>query len=140
VVVVLANGCFDPLHYGHLLHLQAARKLGDTLIVSVTMDECINKPGHPIFTLHERMSMLRALAIVDDVRAVRNAVEAINLIRPAIFVKGREYENNLPEKPIVESYGGRVVFTDDLTYSSTQLVTGGYLQLSRTSRRRRDSG
>lgn len=132
LIVVLCNGVFDPLHYGHLLHLQTARTLGDVLIVSVTADEHVNKgPNRPIFKLHQRMAVIRALAIVDDVRATNNAVDAINLIRPHIYVKGREYEGRLPEQAIVESLGGRVVFTDDPVYSSTQLISGGYLRVPR---------
>ena len=96
------------------MHLQEARRLGDLLIVSVTKDEHVNKgPGRPVFKLHQRMAMLRALAIVDDVRAVSSSEEAINLIRPNIYVKGKEYEGKLKEQTLVESLGGKVVFTFD---------------------------
>ena len=136
MIIVLCNGCFDLFHYGHLLHLQAARKLGQVLIVSVTLDECVNKGSkRPIFKLHQRMAVLRALAIVDDVVSTRSAAEAINKIRPHVYCKGREYEGRLPEQPLVESYGGRVVFTDDEVYSSTQLIAGGYLQIPSFSSR-----
>ena len=130
MTVVLACGVFDLFHYGHLLHLQAARKLGDVLIVTVTADEAVNKgPGRPLFKVHQRMAIIRALAIVDDVRPHTHIEEAIAQIRPAIYTKGREYEGRLPEQKLVESYGGRVVFTDDEVYSSTQLIAGGYLQI-----------
>jgi rfaE bifunctional protein nucleotidyltransferase chain/domain len=136
VIVVLAHGCWDPFHYGHLLHLQTARTHGNVLIVSVTRDENVNKgPGRPIFNLHQRMAVLRALAIVDEVRAARSAVEAIKKIKPDIYVKGKEYENNLPEQCLVEHYGGRVVFTDDDVYSSTRLISGGYLAVPSTCSR-----
>ncbi len=133
MVIVLACGCWDPFHVGHLYHLQTARTLGDVLIVAVTVDEFVNKgPHRPIFKLHERMAMIRALAIVDDVRPSRGAEEAIRAIQPHVYVKGKEYEGSLPEQPLVESLGGRVVFTEDgPTYSSTELISGGYLRLPR---------
>lgn len=113
MTIVLACGCFDPYHFGHLVHLQTARTLGDVLIVAVTVDEAINKPGHPVFKLHQRMAVLRALAIVDEVISSASAEEAIRKVRPHVYVKGKEYEGRLPEQSLVESFGGRVVFTHD---------------------------
>ena len=127
---VLTNGCFDPFHVGHLYYLQAARKLGDVLIVAVTMDEYMNKgEGRPAFPLNERMDILRALAIVDEVIPVQNGIEAVKLVRPDVYVKGIEYENKLPEQELVEFYGGRVVFTDTPAYSSTSILNGSHLEV-----------
>jgi rfaE bifunctional protein nucleotidyltransferase chain/domain len=127
VIRVLASGCFDPFHYGHLVHLQQARRLGDHLTVAVTADSQVNKgPGRPIFNQFERAAVLRNLRCVDNVIIVASGAEAIEMIEPDIFVKGKEYEGKLPEQRLVESYGGKVFFTDGDTYSSTQLVTGGY--------------
>jgi rfaE bifunctional protein nucleotidyltransferase chain/domain len=127
---VLANGCFDPFHYGHLCYLQEARKYGDVLIVAVTKDECIDKgPGRPAFPLEERMAIIKALAIVDEVIPSETGLDAVKQVKPAVYVKGKEYENKLPEKALVEFYGGRVVFTDTPTYSSTAILTGLHLQL-----------
>lgn len=136
---VLANGCFDPFHYGHLLYLQEARKYGDTLIVAVTVDEWVNKgPGRPAFKLHERMAMVKALAIVDEVIPSVSGVEAVYKVKPDVYVKGKEYEGKLQEQALVEFYGGRVVFTDTPTYSSTAILNGQHLALQGASGRGRD--
>lgn len=137
---VLANGCFDPFHYGHLLYLQEARKLGDVLVVAVTLDEHINKgPGRPAFPLAERMAILRALAIVDEVIPVANGAEAVKMVKPQVYVKGSEYEGNLPEQELVEFYGGRVVFTDTKAYSSSAILNGQHLALQSARGRRWDN-
>ncbi len=123
MTTVLCLGCFDVLHYGHLRHLKAARALGDRLVVSVTADQNVNKgPGRPVFTHNERAEMLMALRIVDAVIVSRFPEEAINEIQPRIYCKGKEYEGRLPEQALVESYGGRVIFTDEPVYSSTALL------------------
>jgi rfaE bifunctional protein nucleotidyltransferase chain/domain len=126
MVRVLANGVFDCLHPGHVAHLKAARALGDELIVSLTADESVKKgEGRPVFPWKERFNMLAELKCVDAVYLVHSAKQAIELIRPDIYVKGIEYQHNLPEQNMVEDYGGRVVFLDTKPlYSSTAIVTG----------------
>lgn len=90
--VVLANGCFDILHWGHVAHLQEARKMGDYLIVSVTMDENVNKgPGRPINPLWKRMAVLKELRCVSQVYPTLSACSAILHWKPQIFVKGIDY-------------------------------------------------
>lgn len=114
VTVVLANGVFDFLHWGHLMHLQQARTFGDVLIVGVATDEHVYQmkgEGHPYFKLHQRMEMLRALSIVDDVQAASSAEEIIRRVKPHIYVKGLEYQGRLKEQALVESFGGLVMFT-----------------------------
>jgi len=92
VKMVLANGCFDVLHPGHLHHLQEARKMGDLLYVALTLDACVFKgPGRPIHKWDDRADMLRALRIVHGVYPTNNAVNAIRRIKPDIFVKGIDY-------------------------------------------------
>lgn len=109
--------------------MQEARKLGDVLIVAVTKDEHVNKPGRPAFPLEERMAVIRALAIVDEVIASSSGFDAVKRVKPDVYVKGQEYENKLPEQGLVEFYGGRVVFTNTPTYSSTAILDGTHLQL-----------
>lgn len=114
MTVVLCNGVFDFLHYGHLVHLQEAKTFGDLLIVSVATDEHVHAmkgDGHPYFKLHQRVAMLRALAIVDKVITTSSAEDAIRRVRPHVYVKGLEYQGRLKEQALVESLGGRVMFT-----------------------------
>lgn len=126
-MIVLCNGCFDPFHVGHLYHLQAARRLGDVLVVSVTRDWAVTMQkglGRPVFKEKDRCSMLRALAIVDDVVLVDSAAEALRKVKPQVFVKGGEYRGRINE--LDEQYcrknGIKIAFTDEATYSSTKLL------------------
>jgi len=128
--MVHAHGVFDLLHCGHIRHLQEAKKLGGNLVVTVTSDRFVNAgPGRPLFTARERAEKLAALGCVDYVAVndAPNAVEAIEAIKPAIYVEGRDYENEIAdvtgnmklEREAVERNGGRVVCTDTVTDSST---------------------
>jgi rfaE bifunctional protein nucleotidyltransferase chain/domain len=130
MIRVLADGCFDCLHIGHVEHLRAARMLGDTLIVALTSDEFVNKgEGRPCFPWGERANMLRALKCVDRVIFTDTGPSAIRLIKPNIYVKGKEYEGRLPEEDLVKSLGGRVVFLDTTPiYSSTAILNGSLLR------------
>ena len=92
-VVVLANGVFDILHIGHIRYLEAAARMGDELIVSVTRDKFVNKgAGRPIYNEDERRESIQAIRCVRSVVLVDGALDALERIRPDIFVKGREYE------------------------------------------------
>lgn len=131
--VVLAHGCFDLLHPGHIRHLRAAKAHGDILVVTVTPDKFVKKgPGRPVFSEQLRLETLAALEFVDAVALNEwpTAVETIRLLEPDIYIKGAEYRNsnNDPtgeisnEKKAVESIGGKMEFTDEITFSSTSLL------------------
>ena len=131
--VVLCHGVFDILHMGHIRHLEEARTHGDLLVVSVTPDRFVNKgPGRPVFGEMVRAEMLAALAIVDHVLINESATAepAINTIKPTVYAKGPDYANVaddvtgkiVDERLAVESHGGRIVFTDDVTFSSSALI------------------
>ncbi len=123
--VVLANGCFDPLHYGHVLHLRAARKLGDRLVVSVTQNTKVNKgPNRPAVDEKDRMDMLRELRCVDDVILVGGALEALYLVWPAVFVKGSDYEGSVGSaaEDFCKQHGVEIALTKERTFSSTDLL------------------
>lgn len=131
--VVLCHGVFDLLHFGHLKHFEAARASGSTLIVTITADNYVNKgPGRPVFPEHMRAEALANLLQVDWVGIVSGASAelAINAIKPNFYAKGVEYQDAerdvtgkiVSETEIVESYGGSVVYTDDVTFSSSSLI------------------
>ena len=93
---MLANGCFDIFHYGHLCHLRAAKLLGDWLTVSITNDAFVNKgPGRPVFPVNERLEIVGALRCVDTVIRVNSALQALEMVKPDIFVKGKDYEGKI---------------------------------------------
>ena len=92
MITVLANGCFDILHPGHLAHLREARAMGHRLIVALTADECVNKgKDRPFHKWVDRAALLRELRCVDAVIPTVSSVAAIRLVRPTIFVKGIDY-------------------------------------------------
>lgn len=92
---VLANGCFDVLHIGHIWHLEEARTFGDRLVVSLTLDAYVNKgPGLPINPWDHRAAMLRALRCVDAVVPSTSCHAAIRAVRPYAFVKGLDYADS----------------------------------------------
>ena len=80
-------------------------------------------PERPHQRLYMRMAMLKALAIVDSVIPTPTAEAAIMRVKPHYYVKHAEYKNNLPERALVESYGGKVIFADTAKYSSTELLS-----------------
>jgi len=131
--VALCHGVFDLLHAGHLRHLEAARQQGDVLVVTVTCDEYVNKgPDRPAFGEELRAEMLAALDLVDYVAIVHepSATVAIDAVRPAAYIKGGEYDDLekditgkiVVEKEAVERHGGALVFTHDVTFSSSNLL------------------
>ncbi|KAA0593746.1 rfaE bifunctional protein nucleotidyltransferase chain/domain [Azospirillum lipoferum] len=131
--VVLAHGVFDLLHLGHVRHLEEARQHGDMLIVTITADRHVNKgPGRPVFTQSLRAQMLAALEQVDwvAVNEEPTAEPILAMLRPDVYVKGSDYANAaedvtggiVRERKAVESHGGRLVFTDDITFSSSSLI------------------
>lgn len=137
--VVHCHGCFDIVHPGHIRHLQFARSLGDVLVVSVSADPHVGKGvSRPLIPDSLRAASVAALECVDRVYVNPHptAVPLLDAMRPDVYVKGSEYENNqdprfLAERDAVTRHGGRVVFSScDVVYSSTALIGS----LSRTDR------
>jgi rfaE bifunctional protein kinase chain/domain/rfaE bifunctional protein nucleotidyltransferase chain/domain len=135
--IVHCHGVFDLVHPGHIRHLQAAKREGDFLVVTVTPDEYVNKgPGRPVFNQHLRAESLAALECVDYVTINEwpTAMETIRLLKPDVYVKGSEYarrEDDVTgmiygEEEAVLSVGGRIHFTDDITFSSSNLINNHF--------------
>ena len=127
---ILCHGVFDILHIGHVRQFKRARALSETLplIVTLTADRFIRKgPGRPVFQADVRAEMLDAIEWIDAVAIVEEAtgLSAIDTIKPAYYVKGVEYECRGGiaelERIAVESYGGKMVYTERWS-SSTSLL------------------
>jgi len=117
--VVLANGCFDLLHVGHVRYLTAARALGDVLFVGINSDAAVARlkgPGRPLAPVAERAELLAALRAVDHVVVFDEdtADRLIDLVRPAVHAKGTDYTAaTVPEAARVRAAGGRVAIVGD---------------------------
>jgi len=123
--VVTTNGCFDLLHVGHLRYLQAARELGDMLVVAVNSDSSVRAlkgENRPLVCESERAEMLAGLECVSYV-TIFSELDPIPLllkIKPDIHVKGGDYKlEQLIEREAVESYGGKVIVGFNVPGKST---------------------
>jgi D-glycero-beta-D-manno-heptose 1-phosphate adenylyltransferase len=127
--VVLANGCFDILHVGHIRYLEGAKALGDVLVVGINSDEQVRAQkgeGRPFVPERERAEIVAAVRAVDFVTIFTEpTVEQLLLsIRPDIHAKGTDYtEDSVPERHVVRSFGGRVMIVGDpKDHSSTEMI------------------
>jgi rfaE bifunctional protein nucleotidyltransferase chain/domain len=117
--VVLANGCFDLLHVGHVRYLAAARALGDVLFVGINSDAAVARlkgPGRPLLPAAERAEILTGLRAVDHVVVFDEdtADRLVSLVRPAVHAKGTDYTDaSVPEAASVRAAGGRVAIVGD---------------------------
>ncbi len=128
-VVVMTNGCFDVLHPGHVRYLEAARRLGDVLVVAVNDDDSVRRlkgEGRPLNTVGDRMAMLAALKSVDWVVAFAEDTPArlIEAVMPDLLVKGGDYApGQIAGSEAVLAAGGEVVCLDfHPGYSTTALI------------------
>jgi D-glycero-beta-D-manno-heptose 1-phosphate adenylyltransferase len=126
--IVMANGCFDVLHVGHVRYLYGARELGEVLIVGVNSDEqvAIQKgSGRPVIKEAERAELVASLEPVTFVTIFAEpTVEQLLLaIRPDVHAKGTDYtEETVPERDVVRSFGGRVAIVGDPKDHSTSEI------------------
>lgn len=123
--IVLTNGCFDILHVGHVRYLNAARKLGDCLIVGLNSDASVRQlkgPARPVNTEADRAEVLASLAAVDYVVifSEETAEKLVSEIQPAIYAKGGDYSaDRLPEAKVVAEYGGQTILLPEVIGRST---------------------
>ena len=127
--VVLANGCFDLLHVGHVRYLEAARARGDTLVVALNTDESVRAskgPGRPAMPLVERAELVAALRCVDHVTSFPEATleVTLRLLLPAVHAKGTDYTlENVPERAVDRELGIEIAICGDpKDHSSSALL------------------
>ena len=132
--VVLANGCFDLLHVGHIRYLQGAKAEGDFLIVAVNGDRSVRSlkgPGRPIMSVAERVELVAAMEVVDLVVVFEEATvtSLIETLRPDVHCKGTDYtEETVPERDVTERSGGRTRIVGDPKDHSTRDLIGTVLE------------
>ena len=127
--IVLANGCFDVLHSGHVRYLEGARALGDVLVVGINSDTQVARlkgEGRPILPERDRAELVASLEAVDlvtifDEPTVR---ELLLALRPEVHAKGTDYtEQTVPERDVVRSYGGQVrIVGDPKDHSTSEML------------------
>jgi len=131
--IVLCHGVFDLLHIGHIKHFQEAKSYGDVLVVTLTPDKFVNKgPARPVFNDKLRLEAIAALNVVDFVslNTSPTAVTSIKKIKPNIYCKGPDYQDHnrdisgqiKNEVNEVKKIRGKVVYTNDITFSSSKLL------------------
>ena len=140
--IVLCHGVYDLPHLGHVKHFRAAKEYGDYLIVSITEDKHASKGiNRPIYKEEQRAEFLSAFSIVDYVYIDRNpnAANIISKVKPNIYAKGQDYNlsrrafklgvyqgdltgNIFKEKTTVEKFGGKLIFTDEESFSTSKNI------------------
>ena len=124
--IVLANGCFDTLHVGHIRYLEGARREGDILVVGVNADSSVcnlKGPGRPVLDENARAQLVAALRSVDYVVlfAEPNVEALLEELRPDVHGKGTDYTaESVPERAIAARLGIRVAIVGDPKDHSTR--------------------
>ena len=128
--VVLANGCFDVLHVGHIRYLEGAHNLGDILVVGINSDSQValqKGAGRPVLDARERAEIVAALEAVTYVTIFDEpTVEQLLLaLKPDVHAKGTDYTTEtVPERDVVRSYGGQVAIVGDpKDHSTSEIIT-----------------
>ncbi|MGB9667548.1 MAG: adenylyltransferase/cytidyltransferase family protein [Thermosulfidibacteraceae bacterium] len=128
-VIVIANGCFDILHVGHIRYLEEAKTYGDILIVAINSDRSVKMlkgPSRPVMNEKERAEIVAAIGCVDyvfifdELRLDKILLE----LKPHYQAKGKDYTaETVPERETVESYGGKVIICGDpKEHNSSEII------------------
>jgi len=126
--IVLANGCFDVLHVGHIRYLAGARELGDVLVVGINSDAQVavqKGAGRPVLPATERAEIVAALESVAFVTIFNEPTveELLLALKPDVHAKGTDYTTEtVPERDVVRSYGGQVAIVGDPKDHSTSAI------------------
>jgi rfaE bifunctional protein nucleotidyltransferase chain/domain len=130
----MTNGCFDLLHAGHILTLETARTFGNVLIVAVNSDLSVKRlkgPERPLNKEDDRARVLAALSCVDAVVIFPEdtAENILSLVKPDIYAKGGDCVlDEIPERKVVESFGGKIIITPFLPGRSTTNLIDAFRQ------------
>jgi rfaE bifunctional protein nucleotidyltransferase chain/domain len=128
--VVLANGCFDTLHVGHIRYLAGAKKEGNLLVVGVNSDASVGNlkgPGRPILDQQARAQLVAAINDVDYVVVFPepNVESLLEALRPDVHAKGTDYtQETVPERAVAKRLGIRVAIVGDPKSHSTRAFLG----------------
>jgi rfaE bifunctional protein nucleotidyltransferase chain/domain len=124
--IVLANGCFDLLHVGHIRYLEEARRLGDVLFVGLNSDAAVARlkgPGRPLMPEAERLEVLAALRAVDHVVVFDDdtADGLLRALKPDVHAKGTDYTvESVPERATARAVGAATAITGDPKHHATR--------------------
>ena len=138
--IVLANGCFDVLHVGHIRYLRDARRLGDVLFLGLNDDAAVTRlkgPGRPLMPVDERAEILQSLRDVDHVVVFDDdtADALVSRLRPDVHAKGTDYTaDTVPEAATAHAVGARVAIAGDPKSHSTRDVIARILATFTKSR------
>ena len=139
--IIQCHGVFDFFHLGHLKYLKHAKEYGDFLVVSLTSDKYVGKGfNRPYYKQEQRLELLSSIELVDliVVSDSHNAEKVIERIRPNFYVKGPDYSKNenditgniYKEIKLVKKFGGEIIYTNDETFSSSNLLNKYFNNLS----------
>lgn len=126
--IVLANGCFDVIHVGHIRYLAGAKELGDVLVVGINSDAQValqKGDGRPVMPALERAEIVAALEPVTYVTVFDEptVTELLLALKPDVHAKGTDYTTDtVPERDVVRSYGGQVAIVGDPKDHSTSAI------------------
>ena len=144
--IVLCHGVFDFFHLGHLKYFKSAKNHGDYLVVSVTSDRFVRKGfNRPFYKENSRIELLSSIDLIDliFVSDSHNGEKVIEKVKPDYYVKGPDYKNNreditgniFKEIKLVKKYGGKIVYTNDATLSSSNLLNAHYSDLNKIQKK-----
>ncbi len=123
--IVLANGCFDLIHVGHIKYLKESKKKGDILVLALNSDSSIRElkgEGRPILNEEERVEIASSFYFVDYITFFDepNVEKVLLALEPDIHAKGSDYtKETVPEKDTVKGYGGQIAITGGPKIKST---------------------
>lgn len=127
--IVLANGCFDLIHIGHIRYLKEAKEEGDILVVALNSDSSVRKlkgEGRPLLSQEERAEIISSFSFVDYITFFEepNVEKILLALEPDVHAKGSDYtKETVPEKETVKGYGGKIAITGGPKVKSTsQLI------------------